>query len=1211
MDKCPMEEFYNTIREWFNPTKHMGMLPEASEKMINYDARRGGIRYEPSTSVDQVSKQRDLPDNTRDLHGNHTFAISSLRHADEYARSDVTMTVDLHPGESRVGSRNIDDLGSAPTLDLLPGESRGYWNHHAPGKWFRQAKIVGKIHNEKPILLLDIGAEVSIVDTAFARKVGCYIDSSQIQDCVWIGDNVYRTKEIKVTLAGSLVYFFDIWVGDLSGQEAILGMDFMVPAGIRLDLAHGSTSLPDEVRIQLSGRRQLYSGKARIVNLGQYLRIRPGNSAELSLRLRTSDHEKFWVTRGDHWVPTVVHGPGKIQYMKITNVGDKVLILHQDLRIGIWLAGDNVSRDCQVSSQWGPGAIWIRNSARNPATTKTDGDEKKGEDTGAVLEDQPDTLDLDLTWDSDQDYDECLYYHEGSDLYVEDVDGQLAVLPEVPVTTEDVTIEDIQLRGSDRQMPEEIDRLRQRIWKFRHRLIGKENTPPPAARGVVCDIDVGGARPIALKCRKLRIQFREKLAELIKGLLSAKMINHSRSPWASPIVVIIKKNSVDIRLCIDYRLVNSLTQLMVYPMPLTNGLREYLESTLWYCSLDMADDGSGRLISAFITPFELFEWNRMPFGLKNAPQIYQRMLDNALYGFTRIPKMAGDLENLDVFEAGEPEDRTNHRFYIDDILVPANNWDQLCDQVEGLLEACDKWNLSIIVVKSFWGIPKVEYLGHKVSHDGLETNPKDLSALTDLEFPGCLLAMQSFLDSLNFYSRFIEDYAIYASVLYELREIDYAAMEKGMNRSRIQLALASESPDPDILTKDPASPQPSDPSLQGPDPELSDQDPNLASRDPMPDCVKTLNPETDDSVDLDPRWIHAHRSFEVLKEKIAKTPILRHFDPDRRAVVVVYASDWAISGALMQEYDQVYYPVMFASRTLKSNELNYGIAEKEVLALLRILDLNYNTLTDPSADTTFHTGLAIQIQCTTRSPGTVGRATFTLDPRDLRSDKDLYVTSFDGSARVKRGEGAYSAILWKLPECTVDLTINEAEYHGLLLCLDLLEGTDPLRLVICGDSNLVIHQVRGEIDCKAPGLTLLRQKALDRLRIRPDHELVHVKRDWNGSADSLASAALQRQCGIKVETDNEIQDLITLNRLDEILVVKSEDPAVPISAVTTRSKTRSGVRSGSNPPVLCEEVTRELRIERIRQAHDCGKARSKSRERSSLGCQIARKRRTR
>ncbi|OWZ02646.1 reverse transcriptase [Phytophthora megakarya] len=96
----------------------------------------------------------------------------------------------------------------------------------------------------------------------------------------------------------------------------------------------------------------------------------------------------------------------------------------------------------------------------------------------------------------------------------------------------------------------------------------------------------------------------------------------------------------------------------------------------------------------------------MPFGLKNAPQIYQRMIDNALYGFTRIPKSEDPGGTLDVFE---------------DI---ANDWDQLCDRVENLLKACDEWNLSISVVKSFWGMPEEEYLGHMVSHNGLDANPK-------------------------------------------------------------------------------------------------------------------------------------------------------------------------------------------------------------------------------------------------------------------------------------------------------------------------------------------------------------------------------------------------------------------------------------------------------------------------------------------------------
>ncbi|OWY92014.1 hypothetical protein PHMEG_00039147, partial [Phytophthora megakarya] len=102
--------------------------------------------------------------------------------------------------------------------------------------------------------------------------------------------------------------------------------------------------LPDEVRIQLSGRRQLYGDKAKIVSVGQYLQIQAGESVELSLRLRPSIHDKLWVTRGDQWVPTVSSGPERTKYISITNIGDEVLILHQDQRIGIWLAGDHVPR---------------------------------------------------------------------------------------------------------------------------------------------------------------------------------------------------------------------------------------------------------------------------------------------------------------------------------------------------------------------------------------------------------------------------------------------------------------------------------------------------------------------------------------------------------------------------------------------------------------------------------------------------------------------------------------------------------------------------------------------------------------------------------------------------------------------------------------------------------------------------------------------------
>ena len=74
------------------------------------------------------------------------------------------------------------------------------------------------IHNEKATILLNSAAEVSIIDTTFARKVGCVIDEIQTQECVGIGENTFLTtgrSKIKIALGVSLVYFFDVkWVDD-------------------------------------------------------------------------------------------------------------------------------------------------------------------------------------------------------------------------------------------------------------------------------------------------------------------------------------------------------------------------------------------------------------------------------------------------------------------------------------------------------------------------------------------------------------------------------------------------------------------------------------------------------------------------------------------------------------------------------------------------------------------------------------------------------------------------------------------------------------------------------------------------------------------------------------------------------------------------------------------------------------------------------------
>ncbi|POM57310.1 Reverse transcriptase [Phytophthora palmivora] len=257
----------------------------------------------------------------------------------------------------------------------------------------------------------------------------------------------------------------------------------------------------------------------------------------------------------------------------------------------------------------------------------------------------------------------------------------------------------------------------------------------------------------------------------------------------------------------------------MYPMPLIKELLVNLNKVLWYYSLDMASafwvvpmTDRARAISASITP----------------------LLDYALDGLLKVTEDQDRPVRRDVFETGEADLERNEsvlgcRSYIDDILVTGRSWDALCERVEKLLDACDEWNLSISVAKSFWGQRKVDYLGHK----GLETHPKDLSALQELPFPTNLRSIQSFLGSANNYSRFIEDFVIYASVLYELREADFYEIAR---------RTKSTGGDEDVIT----------------------EEGNM--------------------------WTEARTAFAILKNKIVTAPILQHFDGDRQPVVVVYTS---------------------------------------------------------------------------------------------------------------------------------------------------------------------------------------------------------------------------------------------------------------------------------------------------------------------------------
>ncbi|OWY95901.1 LOW QUALITY PROTEIN: hypothetical protein PHMEG_00033971 [Phytophthora megakarya] len=162
-----------------------------------------------------------------------------------------------------------------------------------------------------------------------------------------VGGNVYTTEgrtRIKITFVGYLVYFVHIWIGDLPGQNVILDMEFMILAGVWMDLADDRCA-----SLTRLGSR-LYRENVRSVTLERNLRIPVGQSEETASRITLSATEKLWVASGERWVPTVTEGPGRIRYLVISNIGEKILRLDHRLIVGMILDKDKVPQSPRLVS---------------------------------------------------------------------------------------------------------------------------------------------------------------------------------------------------------------------------------------------------------------------------------------------------------------------------------------------------------------------------------------------------------------------------------------------------------------------------------------------------------------------------------------------------------------------------------------------------------------------------------------------------------------------------------------------------------------------------------------------------------------------------------------------------------------------------------------------------------------------------------------------
>ncbi|OWZ15527.1 LOW QUALITY PROTEIN: reverse transcriptase [Phytophthora megakarya] len=317
-----------------------------------------------------------------------------------------------------------------------------------------------------------------------------------------------------------------------------------------------------------------------------------------------------------------------------------------------------------------------------------------------------------------------MYIHERSEL-MSQLRNQLAMLPELEDLTPQCDISTADVGVSGKSPPEEKRNLRSILEYHSKIFLGDRNAAPAPAHGVICDVDVGDAQPIAVRPRSVGPHILPKVYELLKKLLETNLIEHSESPRASPIVIVLKKNGIDIRILPDREW---FSETLVFPLPLINDLLLGFENALWFTSLNMASgfwavktSERAKLISAFVCPFGHFQWN--------APLMYQGMINNCLWGFVRLsPEEEADFDRWALFSERAPISTTSlmvPRLWISSMMTSMNCSSDCVARIFHLL-------------KNEFGKLVIPYLSHEISTEEISAVPKIAKGVQDLPFPTTL-----------------------------------------------------------------------------------------------------------------------------------------------------------------------------------------------------------------------------------------------------------------------------------------------------------------------------------------------------------------------------------------------------------------------------------------------------------------------------------------
>ena len=1155
---------------------------------------------------------------------------------------------------------------------LKPQERRGWWmTHIGERRLFPPVFVEGSLCDKPVRLLLDSGANASICDVRWLQKHNISFTAvSEGRELSGLGgkkSGVIGKIAAKISLKGKILYWMTLDVVSCIGRgemapKVILGTDFLVRAGVRLELLEGIVRIPNERPIPICDRGQP-TGRVEDIYVGKQLDLWPGDSKIIKAQVALHTHS-IRVRNPHRGVEvTVVRKPDdQTAYMRITNLSKEIRMLNPFTVIAKaipllqdeeeWRQDEVSDRgfetmterqrriSLEVRQQWEKDIVQqeehnLRNIVDEPkkpagvvpkeilkredktvtwkdrqqiprqvnyfeSCTAPEWDQCSGrgsedmsdeeyweliqeaeDDAEAYFSNVPDSYVI-QEWNSEQNFkgetfetllwgiseDKQEEFNNGTDiekldmiysqwkqdhqeelnmdigldpeLYIYQIQRQqqngeeqskryleimndIDTLPEgiselpnpeslVDRAKHDIPDELIDVGEPDHPMPAVEQRFRELIKEYSDCFISDTTAAPQPVRGFHHEFSIKDVRPIYQKPRPVPPHLMGKLYEQIRKLLSLGLIAWTFSPWGSPIVIVMKKDGKSIRPCIDYRAVNALQELDRFPMPLIQDVMLRLRNAKWFLAMDMAS-GFWHIpltqrtsqIAAFVCPLGHFAPSRMQFGMINAPPTF------CMFGFV-------------VFLCATIP-------FIDDISEGRSTPEDLYDVLAMILSRARIFGVTFSLSKCQFLKRKVPILANLIDEQGRLPIYKGVERLLKTNVDNITqAAMRSFIGSLTFHAEFIPNFAAIAAPIHALKSHDWIGKEK------------------------------------------------------------KLSPEAKE----------ARAAVLELQRHVRSPSILFHPDLERPMVVVVVNTEWAIAGIIIQERDGHWIPVARSSRTLSQTERARLSVEREVIALLHMIKVFQHLLLfrkfqvwtaqsnlewllsnkhvqgkyerwaiilsafkfkvmqkklrelQPALGT-----LASEIDpckyhqflSTFKPPSQTILAEMqeVLWPKLPEITPDIIVGTFDGAAKRKESASSAGFMLWNSKGSLLkvqgqrmgEATVNEAEYHGLLNVLLLAKEMNCEKIIIFGDSRLVVEQVNGTMNTNQEHLKKLQRlcrKAIKQFRFC---KIYQVPRKYNAAADRVASYALgqQEQGTINVpdEGDTEKKVLEDLNRIPEFL----------------------------------------------------------------------------